>query len=208
LSYAPYCGHPSKLIERLSSLPTSCYVVWADWHGGPAIPNSLKVFAKDLTVDVEDDEIPDDDFFPATTSDTPHVVPDNDDDDPPRRVRFADEAGRMTAAGRMTEALADVEAGRMTEAVRTALSDKISRTERELRRLNTSYNPTANQIEEDQDEEIVFHSTGDANYVQVHYVYNATLASDPGEPKNLGEALQSSESEYWITVFGRKLRTS
>jgi hypothetical protein len=105
----------------------------------------------------------------------------------------------------MTEALADVEAGRMTEAVRTAPPDKISRTERELRRLNTSYNPTANRIEEDQDEEIVFHSTGDANYVQVHYVYNATLASDPGEPKNLGEALQSSESEYWINGVRKEI---
>ena len=187
-------------------------VNWAEWHGGQDVPE--KMFAKDVEVDVVDNEILDEQPPLPTTENVPMppvVVSDDEDDD----------------AG----------AGRKERGTPAPFRAKATRVSHELARLRTSYNPASqedistsaaspqnpagqkdvnsdhvseNENSESNDDENDDNgettATGNDS-VQVYYVYNATLASDPGEPKSLGEALQSSERLKWITGQRKRLKT-
>jgi hypothetical protein len=172
-------------------------IVWGDWHGGQSIPDSLKMFAIDVPIDVTDDQIVDDIPEGSPPGDQAHLIPDDDEDDP------GPEAGRNKSV-RFADQAVPEDAGAGRNVVTTENENDappLSRLQRELAKLNTSYNPTSAHIEEDDadddEEEIVFENS-DQGDVQVHYVFSAALASDPGEPKTLGEALQSKERMYWI----------
>jgi hypothetical protein len=158
-------------------------VTWAEWHGGKTIPPSLKLFAADVAVNMDNDEIIDDDFAPPFTtfqrSSEPHLIPEyilNNDE--------VDEAGRKSTTGPPA-----VGAGRNNESAPPA----VSRVHRELAKLDTSYNPTVNKIEEVNDENI-----------QAHFVFHSALTSDPGEPRTLKEALAHKECKKWITAIKKE----
>ena len=42
--------------------------------------------------------------------------------------------------------------------------------------------------------------------VQVHYVYNASLASDPGLPRTYGEAMAGSDRKKWATAVDKEIK--
>jgi hypothetical protein len=152
-------------------------ITWADWHGSQDIPISLKIFAKDMEINLDDDSIGEDDVqSPAPNPFGPHVIPDD----------YAPGAGRKD--DKSTTVPAD-----NPEVVRQGGS---TRAERELARLNTSYNPTL--VEEEPIEEV---STESTLMLTTSEVYNIQLASDPGEPKSYTEALKGPESRKWIVAM-------
>lgn len=157
-------------------------VTWAQWHGSQDIPASLKLFAApDIVVDRTDDQI---------EEGPPHAVV-SDDEEPD------------TGAGRKSSSTpAPGPRKQRIQEMRAAVSSKPSRLERELSRLNTYYNPVSNVVEEEEEEKS---TTEDTHQVEVHYVFNATLASDPGEPKSLGEALRSPERLKWIEATKKEI---
>jgi Reverse transcriptase (RNA-dependent DNA polymerase)/gag-polypeptide of LTR copia-type/Zinc knuckle len=165
-------------------------ITWADWHGGTTIPTSLKMFAEHSVIDTDDYEIIEEEFECNTTpeqSPTVHLIPaaiDEGDD-------F--EAGRIDNEGTINHVAAG--AGRNDDDAPPA---QATRVERELQRLNTWYNPTQNTVENTEEEEIEFE---DAQQIQVHYVFHSELASDPGEPRTIGEALQSRDRVKWISAM-------
>jgi hypothetical protein len=57
----------------------------------------------------------------------------------------------------------------------------ISRVQRELAKLDTSFIPTSNRIEEVDEEQI-----DDDIHGQVHYAFHSAFTSDPGKPRTLG----------------------
>ena len=42
--------------------------------------------------------------------------------------------------------------------------------------------------------------------VQVHYVYNASLALDPGLPRTYGEAMAGPNSEKWAAAVAKEIK--
>jgi hypothetical protein len=104
-------------------------ITWADWHGGQDIPVSLKMFAKDMEVDLTNDSIGEEELIPTSTNNFgPHIIP----DDP------APGAGRMIGGGAPAQNQVQVQG--------------TTRAQRELAKLDTYYNPTT-IIEEDPVEE-------------------------------------------------------
>jgi transposase InsO family protein len=206
LGYAPdHAGDVYRLYNpETKRIVESRDVTWAEWHGGPDVPESLKMFAKDMAVDVDDDEIHDEvPDVPATTPDAPArpVVSDDEEDD--------------TGAGR-----------KVSKSTPASSSAKTTRVSRELARLRTSYNPaseqsssasTPSQGNQAGHPENISHVSENSNdgddeattmrneSVQVHYVFNATLASDPGEPKTLGEALHGPDRMKWIIAAKKEI---
>ncbi len=41
--------------------------------------------------------------------------------------------------------------------------------------------------------------------IEVHYVYNAALSSNPGEPKSIAEALQGNDRLKWIEAIKKEI---
>ena len=146
---------------------------WADWHGSQEIPTSLKMFAKDLSVDKRDDQIGEEDPPPPPLplpEPNIHVIPDDDDSDSP------------AVAGRKKSSNVNA----------PAVNPPQSRLVRELARLNTSYNPTI--VEDDED-----------TVVAMAQVFNVQLSSDPGEPRTIHEALTSRQRREWIIAIKNEI---
>ena len=163
-------------------------VTWVEWHGSQEVPESLRMFAKDMEVDCKDDQI--EDTVIAAPS-TPHVIPDYDEDG--------------IKAGRKGEGVTDADGRSITllpsaESSGSAKSKSTTRAERERARLHTYYNPTMERVSDDEDE-----SGEQSGNVEVHYVFNAELASDPGEPKTFWEALESKDREKWIKAIQKEI---
>jgi hypothetical protein len=146
-------------------------ITWADWHGSQEIPLSLKMFAKDMEVDLTNDSIGEEELLPTSTNQFgPHIIPDDS----------AAGAGRMSGA---------VGVGVVTPAENQVQVQGTTRAQRELARLNTSYNPTT-VIEDDLVEEAT-----------ANEVHNIQLSSDPGEPKNYQEALRGPDCHEWTKAM-------
>jgi hypothetical protein len=144
---------------------------WADWHGSQEIPLSLKMFAKDMEVDLTNDSIGEEELLSTSTNTFgPHIIPDDS----------AAGAGRMSGA---------VGVGVVTPAENQVQVQGTTRAQRELARLNTSYNPTT-VIEDDLVEEAT-----------ANEVHNIQLSSDPGEPKNYQEALRGPDCHEWTKAM-------
>ena len=72
-----------------------------------------------------------------------------------------------------------------------------------LRKLDTSYNPTVSEPGEEErkeEEDEVASPT-----VQIHYVYNASLASDPGLPRTYEEAMSGPDKAKWSEAIEKEL---
>ncbi|MFM8622139.1 MAG: reverse transcriptase domain-containing protein, partial [Holophagaceae bacterium] len=172
-------------------------VKWAEWHGGQPVPESLKMFAAHTNIDLDDFEIEDTEFEAHTpTPDRamgakPHVIPDDEDETP----NF--EAGRIDEDP--TKSSQDAAAGRK---VARSTAAPTTRLERELRRLEASYNPTAglkvNSYNFDEPEL-------DNREEELHSAFSAELSSDPGEPKNIQEALNSDEKLAWLNAIKKEI---
>ncbi len=84
-----------------------------------------------------------------------------------------------------------------------------------MKTLETSYN-TPNwtliegnkpRAEEEKSDEIASApSTESAAMVQVHYVYNASLALDPGLPRTYGEAMAGPIREKWAAAVVKEIK--
>ena len=84
-----------------------------------------------------------------------------------------------------------------------------------MKKLETSYNtPDWTLIEENEpgteeekSDEIASAPTKEsAAMVQVHYVYNASLASDPGLPRTYGEAMAGPDREKWAAAVAKEIK--
>jgi hypothetical protein len=73
MGYAPdHAGDVYRMYNpETKRIVESRDVTWAEWHGGQDVPESLKMFAKDVEVDVVDDEILDEQPPPLTTANVP-----------------------------------------------------------------------------------------------------------------------------------------
>ncbi|MFM8621801.1 MAG: reverse transcriptase domain-containing protein, partial [Holophagaceae bacterium] len=90
-------------------------------------------------------------------------------------------------------------AGRKT--VRFA-KEPVSRLQSELTKLDTSYNPTVNIIENVTN----FAATNDGEDVdESQYAFSSELSSDPGEPKSIKEALSGPERLEWIKAIKKEI---
>jgi hypothetical protein len=103
-------------------------VTWADWHGGQDIPVSLKMFAKDMEVDLKNDSIGEEEVLPTPNTFGPHIIPDDS----------APGAGRKTGGV----------GAQVAPAENQGAVQGTTRAQRELAKLHTHYNPTT-IIEED-----------------------------------------------------------
>ena len=159
-------------------------VVWAEWHGGQEVPASLKMFANDIKVDLTDDQIIDSDHVLGDSL-KPHVIEMDDD-----------ELVSAPGAGRKDGGTVTPEANTPAQVPQPARRKE--RVQRELARLQTYYNPAIVEIDEAPGEE------EDRND-EIHYVFNAALSSDPGEPKSIGEALQSKNRLCWIQAIRKEI---
>ncbi|MFM5988005.1 MAG: reverse transcriptase domain-containing protein [Sphaerospermopsis kisseleviana] len=172
-------------------------VKWADWHGGQPVPESLKMFAAHTKLDMKDFEIIDADFEEITpdiggaVSSNTHIIPDDEDDIPD--FEFGRNAQQPTTA--------DAAAAARRESMRRAAA-ALAKQKRELRKLDTSYNPTSNLIEKSADFAEVELDFDDEDG---HCAFSAELASDPGEPKNLKEALESPERVEWLQSMSKEV---
>ena len=162
-------------------------VVWAEWHGGQEVPASLKMFANgDMKVDLTDDQIIDD--YDSLLGVKPHVVV------------MDEELVSAPGAGRKDGETVTPEANTpepQPAAETQQASRRKDRVQRELAKLQTYYNPAVVEIDETPVEE--------DGKDEIHYVFNAALSSDPGEPKSIGEALQSKNRMQWIQAIRKEI---
>ena len=74
---------------------------------------------------------------------------------------------------------------------------------RALRKLDTSYNPTA--IDDEPGDEEEKENEIASPPVELHYVYNASLASDPGLPRTYEEAMSGPDKLKWSKAIEKEL---
>ena len=177
-------------------------VTWAEWHGSQEVPESLRMFVADLNVDITNDQIGEDET-PQPGSTGPHVIPDHEDD----TLR----AGRKSQPVTLT-ASSPADPNPTGQSQRQPAES--SRVSRELSKLKTYYNPTVAIIP---DEPLTLRSSRAANeseekevnlieaVIEVNDVYNVELASDPGEPKTVHEALSGVERLQWLKAMKGEL---
>ena len=146
------------------------------------------MFAEDMNVNVADDQIGED-VTPAPPT-TAHVIPDDEVDD-------------AAGAGRKKPGTPASPPPSHENEKETTNSSRLSR---ELSKLNTYYNPTVAVIP---DEPLTLRSgtLEQVNCIEedVVCVHNVELASDPGEPKTVHEALAGPERLQWIKAMKNKL---
>jgi hypothetical protein len=172
-------------------------VTWLDWHGRENPTHDLELFEKissnelqhtpDRATPQEDDE--DEYEIPDCTTTIPEDEPREDTTPAPRAATTNSEAiqtERTMSTRRIATNLIDVQPGRNVSA----------RQQRELKRLNTSYNRTV-----DREMKTIEMETAD-----VVYSYNASLQSDPKVPKNYAQAMKGPEAERWWRPIEKEIR--
>ena len=177
---------------------TSCDVRWAELHGSQDIPASLRMCARDKAVDVTDDQIGEDneeEEIVVPTEDSPNIVLDDEDD-------F--EGVLSVAAERKTGVPLT-----LPDPMPTPIEDDTSaatscpKLSREVKNLQTFYNPTPTVIEPDEENDGIEEQKDDV--VEAHYVYNAELASDPNEPRSYIEVKEGTDKEHWVLAIKNEI---
>jgi hypothetical protein len=155
-------------------------VVWSDWKR-PDPKRSLSIFVKE----------------PETLKE-PVGIDDKECVSQPRmleipHINLPEEAAPDTAAGRNFGDAAVPVAQETNEEKAAKIA---SRLEREMRKLNVSWNPMAKEAME---KPTAIDKEQSGKTKQVHFVFNTELSSDHGEPKELlSEALVGPEKEMWL----------
>ena len=226
-----YADHHSADTYRMFNMETkkillSRDIVWAEWHGGLDVRKDLPMFA-DMEVDLADNQIDDSDWIDADPSQAIIIPPDDDDEDD------INEAGR-----KMQTATIPINAGTSLNIIPADIGEtappltnpdnnkqgggnlsqennerpKISKVDRELRKLETSYNPVSDlksaptsPMESNPEQTKEENSTAQITSPQPHHAFNAALASDPGEPKNYNEALASPDRIKWMKAMDKEV---
>jgi hypothetical protein len=98
--------------------------------------------------------------------------------------------------GRRNQGIKDTSASEEEKEDTTTADYKAGHLEREMRKLDTSWNPAAREtmenatvIEADED--------GKETNKNIHFVFNVELHGDDGTPADYKEAMQGKESEQW-----------
>jgi hypothetical protein len=171
-------------------------VKWLEWETLDP-KRDMSIFVKQPELLEEPTGFDDKEYTPPVTIQIPKstLIPDDGDSD--------DEAGRMVQSGEdvtsapesTTNLDEDTERDNRKEAVQRATA-KQSRINRELRKLDTSFNPTGmerqNIIETDED--------GKETEREVHFVF--LVGQQHGCPESIKEALSGPEKEKWTTSAG------
>ena len=189
-------------------------VKWSEWHGTNVPTDGLEKMFKPVTnqqdteISVrEDNEELHDDFYDEFE---PREVSDNEDEDDDKQ-----ELGRKTEQSTKIDGTTKYEVtGTNTPIVKAKRAEsaqsKQAKLAREMRRLDSSFNPTSTKIvkfsgdtempgviEEDNMKEITKNT-------QVNFVYNASLASDPGLPTSYDEAMARPDKKEWIKAINKE----
>jgi hypothetical protein len=170
-------------------------VTWADWHGSSAsIASELRMFAAGMEVDLKDDQIGEEVAIKP-------VLLEDVDAGAGRKVveeRAAEEVVEAAVEG-PTEVLVPEATADNTPAPNQPKETRLTtkRLNREMARLDTSYNPTMS-------------AQGEINAIDVsegyfHYVLNTELASDPGAPKTYKEALVGPDADKWKEAMKKEI---
>ena len=178
-------------------------VIWAEWHGSQNIPESLKMFAEDLEVNKDDDQIGEDEVTKA-----PHLIV--DDDEPPTGTKkrefvtpasgphliLDDENSDSETGNRGVTRPDESEIGSEDSSQETRpRSNRVTRLSRELTRLNTYYNPTTHIMREN----------AGSDPETASKVFNVQLSSDPGEPNGFREAMNAPDRLKWISAMKNEI---
>ena len=160
-------------------------VTWSDWHGSSgSIASELRMFATGMTIDLKDDQIGEDEAIESV------VIPDVDA-----------EAGRNVVEEQVVEVDEEqnVEVDEPVAIVNAPATTTTTnaRVNRELAKLNTSYNPTIHGEGEEMNMVFVI----DASDGYLNCALNTEVVSDPGEPKTFKEALKGPEASQWKTAM-------
>ena len=168
-------------------------IIWADWKRIDPKAN-MSIFdtepdLKEMPLGIDDQELPYPTEIPIPSTQTPHYIPPENDAD-------IVEAGGVESGRTATRVTFDA-------STISAPKNKPTKLERELRKLDTVYNPIATKAtiidDEEEEEEVekeeVEHDEN--NNESLHYVYEATLTSDFGSPKTWKETKQTREAEKW-----------
>jgi hypothetical protein len=153
-------------------------VVWSDWKR-PDPKRTLSIFVKDPDTLKEPVGIDDKEFVSEVKM--PEIP----------QINIPEDAAPDTAAGRN---VGDAAVPVVQESDEERAAKIASRLEREMRKLDVSWNPTAKEAME---KPTVVEQNNRSK--QVHFVFNTELSSDHGEPKELlSEALVGPEKEKWL----------
>ena len=188
-TYRMYNPKTKKVIESRD-------IKWADFNR-PDPYRGVPIFQEDPDLLNLQPGFDDKENVTGLIDEAPHVIPDI-----PEPVPLDTVAGRMVEDA--TEPVADKDKSEDAEV--EASKQKALRVERELRRLDTSYNPVqhhqtmskATLIEEDK-------PTGDEISKELHFVFNTALSSDPGEPKTYKAAMEGPESDQWKVSYAAEI---
>jgi hypothetical protein len=155
-------------------------VVWADWKR-PSPGTGMSIFDKEPTLKNEPTGL--DDKENTTTVDIEieispkvNIIPDDEDTE------------KVTT--------------KVTEEQKA--SAKADRLQRELSKLQTSYNPEAERIMKNPTV-IESDTDGTERETQVHFVFNINVSSDFGEPNTVNEAITGEYRDKWIPAIASEL---
>jgi len=88
----------------------------------------------------------------------------------------------------------------------TTLLSKQAKLEREMKKLNSSYNPTKSvKLNPDTSLPNVIEEEASSNKeTEVDFVFNASLASDPGLPNTYDEAMARPDRKEWMKALKKE----
>jgi transposase InsO family protein len=194
------------LKESTQHVVQSRNVKWMDWAGLTPEMN------KEEVTDTLMETTPSNDLYDSQNklvriSDVPHVIPFDDKELDAAIDEDADgimlvgthEAGRNIDAEYDAGRISD-DSESVSEAGRNIQSPKI-RHPRALKQLETYYNPNPMAVLDDEDKGIHTRTRQ-----QAHYVFNASLTSDPGLPKTFRQAFESSEKVQWMEAVKKEIK--
>jgi histone deacetylase 1/2 len=188
-------------------------VKWSEWHGTNVPTDGLEKMFKPVTnqqdteISVrEDNEELHDDFYDEFE---PREVSDNEDEDDDKQ-----ELGRKTEQSTKIDGTTKYEVtGTNTPIVKAKRAEsaqsKQAKLAREMRRLDSSFNPTSTKIvkisgDTEMPGVIEDNMKKITKNTQVNFVYNASLASDPGLPTSYDEAMARPDKKEWIKAINKE----
>jgi hypothetical protein len=175
-------------------------VIWADWkridpNENRSVFDQEPELKKAPSMGIDDQETPQTEI-PIPSMASPNLIPlDNSDN--------IIEAGGVEVEARRTTPSVTFDASTIS-----VPKSKSTRLQRELRKLDTQYNPIVarpamiNDDEVEQQEE----KDNETETESASYIYEATLTSDFGAPKSWAEAKQTQEVEKWKEAYKSEIQ--
>ena len=191
-----YSGNRSADSYRMFN-PKTCKVIdsrdvtWLDWRRADP-KRDMSIFVKEPTTLEE----------PSGIDDKEVVIDLSNDDSPSEAGRKIEDGAPKSEDAPKSESTNEIP---VSEASRKAQADaerRAKRLQRELQKLDTSYNPTTGGGTR------ISVETKDGHEREVFLVFNTELSSDPGEPKTFDEAFDhpnAVERERWRRSIGSEI---